>query len=79
MQNKINESLFSVEIKKIKKRLMQEENYYNYDGSINYDLMNEEIAKFMPVIPMFRNSSDSMRITEFFTPVSLRLSVGKRG
>jgi len=80
MQNKINESLFSVEIKKIKKRLMQEENYYNYDSSINYNLMNEEIAKFMPAVAMFRNSSNSMRITEFCEkPVVLCLSSEKRG
>jgi len=80
MQNKINQSLFAVEIKKIKKRLMQEENYYNYDDSINYELMNEEIAKFMSPVPMFRNSADSMRITEFCEePVVLRLSDGKKG
>ena len=80
MQDKINESLFSVEIKKIKKRLMQEENYYNYDGSINYNLMNEEIAKFMPAVAMFKNSSESMRITEFCKePVVLCLPDGKRG
>lgn len=65
MQNRINQSLFAVEIKKIKKRLMQEENYYNYDNSINYELMNQEIAKFMSPVSMFRNSADSMRITEF--------------